>query len=89
MSVFLNEGTIAIESFPKQAQDEVSNQNQLMKFIASALYRNGEKIDSALQALRTVKNKMPKIHMICFEYDIFYPQSSPIEVNVRQCDNRL
>lgn len=70
MAVFL-EGKIEIESFPKEAQSEVSNQFQLMKFIASLLYRNGERLENPVQAIKD----LPKTKIICFEYDLFYHQA--------------
>lgn len=43
MSVFLEDGNNGVESFPKEVQAEVSNQNQMMKFIANLLSRIGLK----------------------------------------------
>lgn len=79
MAVFLGDGDNGIESFPKEVQAEVSNQSQMMKFIAALLYKDGEKIESAIEALHNCQYPIPMIHSICFEYDIFYPQALQLQ----------
>lgn len=81
MGVFLEDQNHAIESFPMEVQAEISNQNQMMRFIATLLYKNGEKIEPAIEALRNIRKPIPKTHLICFEYDIFYPQALQLQAD--------
>ncbi len=77
MKCFLEDEPV-LEDFPKEAHDEILNQSVLMKFLASLLYPNhspraeSEKLDW-VEWFQNIPN-LPKIHIVCFEYDVFFAQ---------------
>ena len=58
-----------LEAFPENVQPEIANQHGLMQFIASLLYQGGVRI------VQPEVKQLPKTHIICFEYDVFYEQA--------------
>lgn len=79
MQVFLEEEKPFSADGDPELQRERENQTQLMRFIASLLYKEDRRLKPAIDVLRNSEGKIPPAEIFGLKKDVFYEQAVALQ----------